>query len=435
MEKQENNYGKEYYEDYKSGCGMEYERGNGWEEVFSGFAERIVREINPKRVLDAGCAKGFLVEALCDKGVDAYGIDSSEYAISCARDDMKDRCKVQSILEPIKEKYDLITCIEVLEHLSAEDVSVAIQRLCEASDDIIFSSTPFDYDEETHISVHSVDYWAEQFAYQGFYHDVQYDCSYLAVQAMRFRKAEKTKAELVRDYEKQLFLYHQEIVAVRHNYQIEKEQVQIYKDAYQKHVDMINEELNPKIQELQLELIEYKKQADKAEDIIIRCEQKCKEEVDKRKICEEEARESHSYERLAAKLQYDLDSTNVKIILNDIGYKESYMSKIPVINKLREKKKEKKYLSFSYEFWKPVFDAKWYADKYEDLNKVFGEDEESLLRHFIMHGMMECREGNERFNVVRYMMNNADLVKAFGKDVREYYVHYCMYGKDENRLC
>lgn len=428
MEKQENNYGKEYY---KSGCGMEYERGNGWEEIFSGFAERIVKEINPKRVLDAGCAKGFLVEALCDKGVDAYGIDSSEYAISCARDDMKDRCKVQSILEPIKEKYDLITCIEVLEHLSAEDVPVAIQRLCEASDDIIFSSTPFDYDEETHISVHSVDYWAEQFAYQGFYHDVQYDCSYLAVQAMRFRKVEKTKAELVRDYEKQLFLYHQEIVAVRHNYQIEKEQVQIYKDAYQKHVDMINEELNPEIQKLQLELIEYKKKADKAEDIIIRCEQKCKEEVNKRKICEEEARECQDFERLAAKLQYDLDSIKVNSILNDVGYKKPYILKVSLKNKLREKK----YLGFSHEFWKPVFDAEWYADKYADLNKVFGEDEESLLRHFIVHGMSECREGNDKFNVVRYMLNNADLVKAFGKNMREYYVHYCMYGKDENRLC
>lgn len=428
MEKQENNYGKEYY---KSGCGMEYERGNGWEEIFSGFAERIVREINPKKVLDAGCAKGFLVEALCDKGVDAYGIDSSEYAISCARDDMKDRCKVQSILEPIQEKYDLITCIEVLEHLSAEDIPVAIQRLCEAADDIIFSSTPFDYDEETHISVRSVDYWAEQFAYHGFYHDVQYDCSYLAVQAMRFRKVEKTKAELIRDYEKQLFLYHQENVAVRHNYQIEKEQIQIYKDAYQKHVDMINEELNPKIQKLQLELNEYKKQADKAEDIIIRCEQKCKEEVDKRKICEEEARERQDYERLAVKLQYDLDSIKIQSILDEVGCNKPIVLRMSLKSKL----KEKKYLKFPYEFWEPVFDAEWYAGKYADLKNVFGEDKESLLRHFIMHGMAECREGNERFNVVRYMMNNADLVKAFGKDVREYYVHYCMYGKDENRLC
>lgn len=246
-------YDEEYY---KSHCGEEYEHGQGWEKIFANYADHIVKEINPKKTLDVGCAVGFLVEALADRGVDAYGIDISDYAIANVRKDMKSRCMVQSALAPIEERYDLITCIEVLEHLENKDISLAIQRMCEATDDIIFSSTPFDYNEESHISVHTPEYWAEQFAYNGFYHDVSYDCSYIAVQTMRFRKVEKSKADIIREYERELFQKHQEIVAVRHQLKLSEENVQIYKEAYQKHVDMINDELNPQINELNKRLID-----------------------------------------------------------------------------------------------------------------------------------------------------------------------------------
>jgi 2-polyprenyl-3-methyl-5-hydroxy-6-metoxy-1,4-benzoquinol methylase len=41
-----------------------------------------------KQVLDVGCAKGFLVKSLRDLGVDAYGIDVSQYAIDNSEDGM-----------------------------------------------------------------------------------------------------------------------------------------------------------------------------------------------------------------------------------------------------------------------------------------------------------------------------------------------------------
>ena len=243
---------KNYYDTdyYKSHCGEAYERGHGWEEIFGNYADRVVKEIRPHKTLDVGCAKGFFVEALRDRGVEAYGIDISDYAISEVREDIKPFCKVQSVLLPIEEKYDLITCIEVLEHLEGKDIPLAIQRMCEATDEIIFSSTPYDYEEESHISIHAPEYWVEQFAYNGFYHDVQYDCSYIAVQTMRFRKMEKRKIDLIREYESELFRKQQEIVVARQRYKQSEENVLIYKEAYQKHVDMINQELNPKITEL-----------------------------------------------------------------------------------------------------------------------------------------------------------------------------------------
>lgn len=45
--------------------------------------------IHNSKLLDVGCAKGFLVEDFRSWGVEAYGIDVSEYAISCAIEDIK----------------------------------------------------------------------------------------------------------------------------------------------------------------------------------------------------------------------------------------------------------------------------------------------------------------------------------------------------------
>ena len=42
-----------------------------------------------KKVLEIGSAKGFVVEAMRDLGIDAYGIDVSQYAHDCAREDIK----------------------------------------------------------------------------------------------------------------------------------------------------------------------------------------------------------------------------------------------------------------------------------------------------------------------------------------------------------
>jgi 2-polyprenyl-3-methyl-5-hydroxy-6-metoxy-1,4-benzoquinol methylase len=68
-----------YY--YAHDCGLPYERNEHWLSFFGWIAERIVKEINPKTVMDAGCAMGFLLEGLRAREVEAWGVDVSEYAI------------------------------------------------------------------------------------------------------------------------------------------------------------------------------------------------------------------------------------------------------------------------------------------------------------------------------------------------------------------
>lgn len=153
---------------------------------FRTAAANLVSRYSPKRVLDVGCAKGFLVEHLRDLGIDAFGIDNSEYAISEVRGDIKEFCQIRSSLDPITEKYDLVTCIEVAEHLHEHDAETLIKNLCSCTDQVIFSSTPLDYAEESHINIQPREYWVEQFARNGFYPDLRFESAFITPQAMRF---------------------------------------------------------------------------------------------------------------------------------------------------------------------------------------------------------------------------------------------------------
>src|SRR5437870_13556529 len=77
-----------------------------WLRQFGRVADEIINRFNPRKVLDVGCAKGFLVECLRDRGVEAYGFDISEYAISQVRRDVRPYCKVASVADAIGEYYE-----------------------------------------------------------------------------------------------------------------------------------------------------------------------------------------------------------------------------------------------------------------------------------------------------------------------------------------
>lgn len=192
-------YGERYYAD---SLGVPYEDAEHWTRFFGETAEHIVREINPRTVFDAGCATGYLVEALRARGVEAWGIDSSEYAIEHAREGARPFVSVGSVLEPFPRRYDLITCIEVVEHLPETEAEAAVRNLCAHADDILLTSTPNDYTEETHVNVRPPEYWTERFAHEGFFRDVDFEATYLAVWAGRYRRTREPFARVAAAYER-----------------------------------------------------------------------------------------------------------------------------------------------------------------------------------------------------------------------------------------
>ena len=191
---------------YANNCGAPYAHDKHWLDFFGQIADRIVTDLNPTNVLDAGCAWGILVETLRDRGVEAWGIDISEYAISQVEERIKPFCWVGSIADDLPGKYDLIVSIEVLEHMDKRDAEGAIKNLCDYSDRILFSSSPYDYSETTHFNVQPAEVWAREFAKHGFYHDIDFDATFLTPWAMLFRRENKPSHQLIYDYERRIVL-------------------------------------------------------------------------------------------------------------------------------------------------------------------------------------------------------------------------------------
>ena len=87
------------------------------------------------------------------------------------------------------------------------------------------------------------------------------------------------------------------------------------------------------------------------------------------------------------------------------------------------------------EYWKPVFDYKYYANHNKDIRSKFGMDEKDLLKHFICFGMIEGRKANDKFDVSVYIECNYDVAMKLKDDTRAYYLHYINDGIMEDRRC
>jgi GT2 family glycosyltransferase/glycosyltransferase involved in cell wall biosynthesis/SAM-dependent methyltransferase len=179
--------------------------------LFESLADRIIMDIRPASVLDAGCGRGYLLIALRRCGVEAWGIDNSEASIQNALPESQPYCQIGSIVETFPHShYDLIVCIDVIEHLSPKEAERAVENLCSYSDDILLSCTPVDFFDSAHLNVQPPDYWVGLFSRFGFIHEIDFDASFIAPWAMRFRKIQLSTSDMLSNYEQKLWLLSQE---------------------------------------------------------------------------------------------------------------------------------------------------------------------------------------------------------------------------------
>jgi SAM-dependent methyltransferase len=210
----ETDYGATYYSNYWGGGGP-YERNERWLKFFGDVADGIIRDFRPTSVLDAGCAMGFLVEELRKRGVNASGVDISDYAISQVHESVADHCRVASLTEPLTQRYDLITCIEVLEHVPPAETDLAIANLCGAADRLLLSTTPGDFGEPTHLNVQPPEAWSAKLAAHGFMRDLERDVSYLSPWAALYTRQDEPQVETVRRYDRSWWRLRREVSEVR----------------------------------------------------------------------------------------------------------------------------------------------------------------------------------------------------------------------------
>ena len=103
-----------------------------------------------KKVLDVGCGGGILAEALNELGASVTGIDASENTIGVAKTHSKsigsDVKYIQNTIEEFTsshpdERFDVITCLEMLEHVpSPYEIIKSCSNLLKEDGDIFFST-------------------------------------------------------------------------------------------------------------------------------------------------------------------------------------------------------------------------------------------------------------------------------------------------------
>ncbi len=133
-------YGQEYYDGEGESGYLAYEDGE-WTAQLSGL---FIDHLKPRRVLEVGCAKGFLVRRFRQRGIEAHGVDISRYAIGAAPDDIRPYVSVADILElPFPDdSFDLVLCMETLEHLPPDLVARAAGELARVCSGKVLASIP-----------------------------------------------------------------------------------------------------------------------------------------------------------------------------------------------------------------------------------------------------------------------------------------------------
>ena len=141
-------------------------------DKFSGWADRWwdsagdmapLHAINPLRTdyitrgkpldglhaVDIGCGGGLLTEALAKAGAEVTGIDMAEASIGVARahaeqSDLQidyQQCTAEDLADAAPARFDLVTCLEMLEHVpDPESVVAACARLVKPGGQVVFST-------------------------------------------------------------------------------------------------------------------------------------------------------------------------------------------------------------------------------------------------------------------------------------------------------
>lgn len=171
-------FDRDYFEDGIANNVSLYENYRWIPELTIPMAHELIVSLEIKskeKVLDFGCAKGYLVKALRLLGVDAHGVDISDYALGdCPKE-------VENFLYHVDKcpetKFDLCVAKDVLEHVPHEKLEETVNWIMSRCNRA-FVAVPLGNDrkyvipqmelDKTHIIRKPLEWWVNLFKSEGY---------------------------------------------------------------------------------------------------------------------------------------------------------------------------------------------------------------------------------------------------------------------------
>jgi SAM-dependent methyltransferase len=151
-------------------------RGRGkYRENYRTLAAALVEVIEFHDHLDVGCGQGLLIEPLVTRhGKDSYGVEGSKDAHEFMAPEVKPRVRIANVGElEVDRSYDLVSCVEVLEHVPEAESDRAVDFLTRSARGFVYLSAAIPGQAGIgHINCQPSLFWILAFARHGFVLDL-----------------------------------------------------------------------------------------------------------------------------------------------------------------------------------------------------------------------------------------------------------------------
>lgn len=179
-------YGYDYFDNNELGVGY---GGYKYDGRYADVVAKIIEYYGLKkgdRILEIGCAKGFVLVEFFKQGMEVVGWDKSKYAIENAHPLVQDKIQYAAteILPFEKDTFDFVFGKEVLPHLDEKALNILIDECIRVSKSYSFfeiqcGETPEEIEDllkwdETHQTLKTPEWWLEFFAKKGYTGDLNF---------------------------------------------------------------------------------------------------------------------------------------------------------------------------------------------------------------------------------------------------------------------